>query len=705
MAQIIWNNVAAPDLGENNSLFAQAIQSLKDAGAGLKDTAKDYQTVVRNRSHAILQDYINSAKTPEELQSEAFNTGFKNLQATLANEYDAVKVNEYKDNAVDKLTKRAGDAVALEANRFALSDGQRKAAQDAALAEAVGLDASGQLQGETLASYMAKVGGQGALELSKQRDARDVNGTNAEIKIRENQIKTMEEERKEREYRDGQPLRTLNSYVAGAQLNEIKGDNPQLRSPTYKSTVGTFGKNALANKESVLGQKVFNIAKENGVDGELLYTLASIESNWNPNATSEKGAQGLIQLMPQYNKERGVTNALDVDQNIKGASVYVKQLQKQFGDDQEKIVAAYNAGAGGVQKAIDAASEDGSDWRSKLPDETKTYLNRYKDLITYLRTGNNGSDLKLPSGLKTDSYTQPSTATGKAKADHVLKMWSAVETANKGIEAAKLGEILKTDPTKTLDTWYQTAINDGNNIDPNNIKEAIESNPDSSKLSDAEKVYIAATALQKKENGSWTGTRSWTDFTGSSKKEVTDTVNTLIANRGNKQDALFNTTLKPAYMEGIRAEAKKSGVGSLYEAAKNIDVDELSIYKLGIKSPVVDKAKVLYASLADKSQPEGAYIEEYLQNLSNSPDTSTAEAKSNVEKAGTSKVPVNTPTVKPPTIVNNLNPDGTVKGVTLSADAQARLQRLDKLIASKSTDPITRRALQMQKERLLSTGA
>lgn len=705
MAQITWNNVAAPSLGESNSLFTQAIQSLKDAGAGLKDTAKDYQTVVRNKSHAILQDYINSAKTPEELQSEAFNTGFKNLQATLANEYDAVKVNDYRDSAVDKLTKRAGDAVALEANKFALSDGQRKAAQDVALAEAVGLDASGQLQGDTLASYLSKVGGQGALELSKQRDARDVNGTNAEIKIRENQIKTMEEKRKEKEYQDGQPLRTLTSYVADAQLNEIKGDNPQLRSPTYKSTVGTFGKNALDNKESVLGQKVFNIAKENGVDGELLYTLASIESNWNPNATSEKGAQGLIQLMPQFNKERGVTNALDVDQNIKGASVYVKQLQKQFGDDQEKIVAAYNAGAGGVQKAIDAASEDGSDWRSKLPDETKTYLNRYKDLTTYLRTGNNGSDLKLPSGLKTDSYTQPSAATGKAKADHVLKMWSAVETANKGIEAAKLGEILKTDPTKTLDTWYQTAINDGNNIDPNNIKEAIESNPDSSKLSDAEKVYIAATALQKKENGSWTGTRSWTDFTGSSKKEVTDTVNTLIANRGNKQDALFNTTLKPAYMEGIRAEAKKSGVGSLYEAAKNIDVDELSIYKLGIKSPVVDKAKVLYASLADKSQPEGAYIEEYLQNLSNSPDTSTAEAKSNVEKAGTSKVPVNTPTVKPPTIVNNLNPDGTVKGVTLSADAQARLQRLDKLIASKSTDPITRRALQMQKERLLSTGA
>ena len=122
---INWNNVAAPNLGESNSLFAQAIQSLKDAGIGLKDTAKDYQTVVRNKSHAILQDYINSAKTPEELQSEAFNTGFKNLQATLANEYDAVKVNDYRDTRGDVLTKRAGDAVALKRNTLGLTTEQQ----------------------------------------------------------------------------------------------------------------------------------------------------------------------------------------------------------------------------------------------------------------------------------------------------------------------------------------------------------------------------------------------------------------------------------------------------------------------------------------------------------------------------------------------------------------------------------------------------
>ena len=705
MAQIIWNNVAAPNLGESNSLFTQAIQSLKDAGAGLKDTAKDYQTVVRNKSHAILQDYINSAKTPEELQSEAFNTGFKNLQATLANEFDAVKVNEYRDTRGDVLTKRAGDAVALERNTLGLTTDKLKTEQDANLAAWVDKFGTGDFRTPDARALIGKMGGANALQALSAMRLQDNDTYTQEQGVAKLKLEQEEAARKEAEFKANKPLRTLTNYVAGAQLNEIEGDNPQLRSPTYKSTVGTFGKNALDNKESVLGQKVFNIAKENGVDGELLYTLASIESNWNPNATSEKGAQGLIQLMPQFNKERGVTNALDVDQNIKGASVYVKQLQKQFGDDQEKIVAAYNAGAGSVQKAIDAASKDGSDWRSKLPDETKTYLNRYKDLTTYLRTGNNGSDLKLPSGLKTDSYTQPSAATGKAKADHVLKMWDAVETANKGIEAAKLQQVLTADPTKTLSVWYKQAIDDGIDIDVDNIMNALKSRKDFNSMSEQEKIYIASTALGEKENRGVLSTRSWGIGSSGDAEKAAFLVNQVADNRKKTQDDLFNTTLKPAYMEGIRAEAKKSGVGSLYEAAKNIDVDELSIYKLGIKSPVVDKAKVLYASLADKSQPEGAYIEEYLQNLSMSPDTSTAGAKSNVEKAGTSKVPVNTPTVKPPTIVNNLNPDGTVKGVTLSADAQARLQRLDKLIASKSTDPITRRALQMQKERLLSTGA
>jgi len=124
MAQITWNNVAAPNLDESNSLFTQAVQSLKDAGIGLKDTAKHYQTVVRHRSHDILQDYINSANAHAEVQSESSSNGFISVCPSLASEYDSVKVNEYSDTRGNVLTKRAGDAVALKRNEFGLSQEQ-----------------------------------------------------------------------------------------------------------------------------------------------------------------------------------------------------------------------------------------------------------------------------------------------------------------------------------------------------------------------------------------------------------------------------------------------------------------------------------------------------------------------------------------------------------------------------------------------------
>ena len=122
---INWNNVAAPNLDESNSLFAQAIASLKDAGAGLKDTAKDYQTVVRNRNHAILQDYINSAKTPEELQSEGFQTGLAKLTGNMAGEYDALAKAQLVNKAYDSLLSRKANQVSIDTNQFNLDTGRK----------------------------------------------------------------------------------------------------------------------------------------------------------------------------------------------------------------------------------------------------------------------------------------------------------------------------------------------------------------------------------------------------------------------------------------------------------------------------------------------------------------------------------------------------------------------------------------------------
>jgi hypothetical protein len=91
-------------------------------------------------------------------------------------------------------------------------------------------------------------------------------------------------------------------------------------------------------------------AQKNGVDPALVKAIIKNESNFNPQATSHCGAQGLMQLMPATAKGLGVQNAYDPGQNIMGGAKYIGQLMKQFGGDMKLAVAAYNAGPGNVKK-------------------------------------------------------------------------------------------------------------------------------------------------------------------------------------------------------------------------------------------------------------------------------------------------------------------------------------------------------------------
>jgi soluble lytic murein transglycosylase-like protein len=91
-------------------------------------------------------------------------------------------------------------------------------------------------------------------------------------------------------------------------------------------------------------------ARKYDVDPLLVHSLVQVESAYNPNALSHKGAQGLMQLIPGTARRFGVTNVWDVRQNIEGGVRYLRYLNGLFPNDLRLTLAAYNAGEAAVWK-------------------------------------------------------------------------------------------------------------------------------------------------------------------------------------------------------------------------------------------------------------------------------------------------------------------------------------------------------------------
>ncbi|MFB6344698.1 MAG: lytic transglycosylase domain-containing protein [bacterium] len=138
-------------------------------------------------------------------------------------------------------------------------------------------------------------------------------------------------------------------------IEEIKNKPNQVKQEARRS-VGE----SLPDFADVLNQKktgssvslddhIQNVSRKEGVDESLVRAVIETESNFDPEARSEDGAVGLMQLMPETARKFGVSDPENPRENVRAGVKYLGQLMDDH-DSLKEALAAYNAGPGAVEK-------------------------------------------------------------------------------------------------------------------------------------------------------------------------------------------------------------------------------------------------------------------------------------------------------------------------------------------------------------------
>jgi soluble lytic murein transglycosylase-like protein len=155
---------------------------------------------------------------------------------------------------------------------------------------------------------------------------------------------------------------------AAAEVNTYLGKSP--------SSQNSLSRSGFTQRE--IDAAIDQAASRHNVDPNLVRALVKVESNFNPNAVSRKGAMGLMQLMPQTARQLNLKNPFDPQQNIDAGVRHLKQLLDNYNGDVRLSLAAYNAGSGAVSRSRGIPRYS----------ETQNYVRR----ITNLYDGNLGSN-------------------------------------------------------------------------------------------------------------------------------------------------------------------------------------------------------------------------------------------------------------------------------------------------------------------------
>ena len=99
-----------------------------------------------------------------------------------------------------------------------------------------------------------------------------------------------------------------------------------------------------------MSEVINTVSSRHHLDPDLINSVIHAESGFNPRAVSPKGAQGLMQLMPQTASRLGVANSFDPGANVEGGTRYLRELLERYNFDLIKALAAYNAGPQRVEQ-------------------------------------------------------------------------------------------------------------------------------------------------------------------------------------------------------------------------------------------------------------------------------------------------------------------------------------------------------------------
>jgi Transglycosylase SLT domain len=162
----------------------------------------------------------------------------------------------------------------------------------------------------------------------------------------------------------------------------LKGSGVKSTTLTYSkvSMIGGGGNmRGFTTGDAVVDGYITTSAARYGMDPLLIYAQMSQESGFKKKALSNKGASGLMQLMPPTARRFGVTNIYDPQQNIDAGIRYMRWLLDKFDGDVNLALAGYNAGEGAVMK-----------YGNQIPpyNETQEYVRRITARYNSIRNPN-----------------------------------------------------------------------------------------------------------------------------------------------------------------------------------------------------------------------------------------------------------------------------------------------------------------------------